>query len=75
MMLRLISYIHTVFIPCFYNSFPFFSSFNVKVRSYALVMGLGKPDPRAMSETIDYMEHNEQALSQVIETGKPLHQK
>jgi len=36
-----------------------------KVRSYALVMGLGKPDPRAMSETIEYMEHNEQALSQV----------
>jgi hypothetical protein len=47
----------------------------VKVRSYALVMGLGKPDPRAMSETIDYMEHNEQALSQVIEAGKPLQQK
>ena len=32
-------------------------------------MGLGKPDPRAMSETIEYMEHNEQALSQVGMVG------
>jgi len=37
------------------------------VRRYAMVMSLGKPDPRAMSLTIEYMEHNEQALHQVAE--------
>lgn len=37
------------------------------VRRYAMVMSLGKPNPRAMSLTIEYMDHNEQALHQVAE--------
>mmetsp|Transcript_29957 Transcript_29957/g.38644 ORF Transcript_29957/g.38644 Transcript_29957/m.38644 type:complete len:313 (-) Transcript_29957:94-1032(-) len=37
------------------------------VRRYAMIMSLGKPNPRAMSLTIEYMEHNEQALHQVAE--------
>jgi Ca2+-binding EF-hand superfamily protein len=37
------------------------------VRRYAMVMSLGKPNPRAMSLTIEYMDHNDQALHQVAE--------
>jgi len=37
------------------------------VRRFAMIIGLGKPDPRALSETIEYMEHNDQALHQVAE--------
>jgi hypothetical protein len=39
----------------------------VLIRRYAMVMSLGKPNPGALSKTIAYMEHNEQALHQVAE--------
>lgn len=35
------------------------------VRRYAMVMSLGKPQPKALSHTIEYMEHNEMALHEV----------
>jgi Ca2+-binding EF-hand superfamily protein len=37
------------------------------VKRYAMVMSLGKPDARAMSNTIEYMDNNDQALHQVAE--------
>jgi len=37
------------------------------VRCYAMVMSLGNPNPHALSMTIEYMDHNEQALHQVAE--------
>jgi hypothetical protein len=37
------------------------------VRAYAMVMSLGKVDTRAMSETIEYMEHNDSALHDVAQ--------
>jgi hypothetical protein len=37
------------------------------VRAYAMVMSLGKVDTRALSETIEYMEHHDSALNDVAQ--------
>jgi hypothetical protein len=37
------------------------------VQRFAIVLSIGKPNPTALSQTIVYMEHNEESLHQIAE--------